>query len=44
LHLAAEKEDTTDLLRQLTHYVLQRGSRMKCLAIIIDEAQDLPQK
>ncbi len=42
LHLAAEKEDTTDLLRQLTHYVLQRGSRDEMLAIIIDEAQDLP--
>jgi len=42
LHLAAEKEDTTDLLGQLTHYVLQRGSRDEMLAIIIDEAQDLP--
>ena len=44
LHLAAEKEDTTDLLRQLTHYVLQMGSRNEMLAIIIDEAQDLPPK
>ena len=42
LHLAAEKEETTDLLRQLTQYVLQIGSRNESLAIIIDEAQDLP--
>jgi general secretion pathway protein A len=44
LHLATEKEDTTDLLRQLTHYVLQMGSRNEMLAIIIDEAQGLPPK
>jgi general secretion pathway protein A len=44
LHLATEKEDTTDLLRQLTQYVLQMGSRNEMLAIIIDEAQDLPPK
>jgi general secretion pathway protein A len=42
LHLTTDKEDTTDLLRQLTHYVLQIGSRNEMLAIIIDEAQDLP--
>ena len=42
LHQGAEKEDTADLLRQLTRYVLQMGSRNETLAIIIDEAQDLP--
>jgi len=42
LHLTTGKEDTTDLLRQLTQYVLQIDSRNEMLAIIIDEAQDLP--
>jgi general secretion pathway protein A len=42
LHLSTEKEDTADLLRQLTQYVHQIGSRNEMLAIIIDEAQDLP--
>ncbi len=37
-----EKEDTAGLLRQLTQYVLHMGSRGETLAIIIDEAQDLP--
>jgi general secretion pathway protein A len=44
LHLATVKEDTTDLLRQLTQYLVQMGSRNEMLAIIIDEAQDLPPK
>jgi len=44
LHLANIKENTTDLLHQLTQYVLQIDSRNEMLAIIIDEAQDLPPK
>ncbi len=42
LHLAIEKEETTDLLHQLTQYLLQISSRDEMLLIIIDEAQDLP--
>ena len=42
LHLAVVKEDTTDLLHQLTQYLHQMSSKDEMLAIIIDEAQDLP--
>jgi general secretion pathway protein A len=42
LHVATVKETTTDLLHQLTQYLLQTGSSEEMLAIIIDEAQDLP--
>jgi general secretion pathway protein A len=44
LRQGAEKEDTADLLRQLTQHVLQMASRDETLAIIIDEAQSLPPK
>ena len=44
LHLAAVKEETTDLLHQLTQYLLQMSSKDEKLVIIIDEAQDLPLK
>jgi type II secretory pathway predicted ATPase ExeA len=44
LHVANIKEDTTDLLHQLTQYLGQMNSKDEMLAIIIDEAQDLPQK
>ncbi len=42
LHLAVVKEETTDLLHQLTQYLLQIRSMDEMLVIIIDEAQDLP--
>jgi general secretion pathway protein A len=42
LHVANIKEDTTDLLSQLAQYVRQLNSKDEMLAIIIDEAQDLP--
>ena len=42
LHVANIKEDTTDLVNQLAQYVRQMNSKDEMLAIIIDEAQDLP--
>jgi general secretion pathway protein A len=42
LHLANIKEDTTDLLNQLAQYLRHMNSKNEMLAIIIDEAQDLP--
>jgi general secretion pathway protein A len=42
LHLTNIKEDTTDLLHQLTQYLRQMNSKNELLAILIDEAQDLP--
>ncbi len=36
------KEDTADLVNQLAQYVRQLNSKDEMLAIIIDEAQDLP--
>jgi len=42
LHLAVVKDDTADLLHQLTQYLAQVHSKDEMLLIIIDEAQDLP--
>ncbi len=42
LHLANIKEDTTDLLNQLAQHLRLMNSKNEILAIIIDEAQDLP--
>jgi len=42
LHLAVVKDDTTDLLHQLTQCLHQMRSKDEMLVIIIDEAQDLP--
>ena len=44
LNIASVKENRMDLLNQLTQYLLQMSSRNEMLAIIIDEAQDLPRK
>jgi general secretion pathway protein A len=42
LHVADIKEDTAALVTQLAQYVRQINSKNEMLAIIIDEAQDLP--
>jgi general secretion pathway protein A len=42
LHVADIKENTGDLVNQLAHYVRQLNSKNEMLAIVIDEAQDLP--
>ncbi len=42
LHLSNVKESTMDLLNQLAQYLRQMNSKDEMLAIIIDEAQDLP--
>jgi len=42
LHLATVRENTADLLHQLTQHLHQMRSRDEMLAIIIDEAQGLP--
>lgn len=42
LPLAVVREETTDLLNQLTQYLIQMSSRDEMLVIVIDEAQDLP--
>jgi general secretion pathway protein A len=42
LHVADIKEDTADLVNQLAQYVRQLNSKDEMLAIILDEAQDLP--
>jgi len=42
LHLATVRENTADLLHQLTQHLHQMRSRDEMLTIIIDEAQGLP--
>jgi general secretion pathway protein A len=41
-HVADIKEDTAGLVNQLAQYIRQLNSKNEMLAIIIDEAQDLP--
>jgi len=44
LNLFPIKETRMDLLHQLTQYLVLVGNRGETLVVIIDEAQDLPQK
>jgi general secretion pathway protein A len=44
LDLTAVKENKMDLLHQLIQYLVLMGTRGETLAIIIDEAQNLPRK
>jgi general secretion pathway protein A len=44
LGLASVKENRMDLLQQLVQYLVLMGKRGETLVIIIDEAQNLPQK
>jgi general secretion pathway protein A len=44
LELATVKENRMDLLRQLNQHLVLMGKRGETLVIIIDEAQNLPQK